>query len=224
MAERFVLHLITDRLESRLPLAEAVAAAVRGGVDAVQVREKGQPAEAVWAAAHEALAAAGGGAAVLVNDRADIALASGAAGVHLPGRGLPVAAARRLLPATGGFWVGASVHSRAEAVAAVAAGADYVTFGHVFATGSKPGAAARGLRALAEVVAAVPAPVLAIGGITAANVGEVLRTGCAGVAVIRALLQEADPEDAAARLRRAMAATGARPRHALVSAGRGVGA
>ncbi len=216
------LHVVTDRLESRLPLRAALAAAVRGGVDGIQVREKGHPADVVLEATSEALAAAGGRAAVLVNDRADVALIARAGGVHLPARSLPPAGVRALLPRTEGWLLGVSVHSLPEARAAVAAGADYVTFGHIFPTGSKPGLASRGLAALAEVVASVDAPVLAIGGIEPGNVGAVLQTGCAGIAVIRAILGAPDPEAAAAALRAAMARTRARPRYVLVC-GRGEG-
>jgi len=215
LADPFALHLVTDRLESRLPLVQAVAAAVRGGVDGVQVREKGQPADAVLEATTLALEATAGAALVLVNDRADVALCARADGVHLPAHSIPVAAVRAVLPRAQGWRIGASVHSVADAQAAVAAGADYVTFGHIFPTGSKPGVPSRGLQALADVVGAVAAPVLAIGGITAGNVGQVLQTGCAGVAVIRALLQETDPERAAAELREAMCRSRTRPRHAL---------
>ena len=214
MAETFALHLITDRLESRLALSQAVSAAVRGGVDAVQVREKGEAADTMLQAAREACGIVPR-PVVLVNDRVDVALAADADGVHLPARGLPPSAARRLLPASDGWLVGVSVHSVEEARLAASAGADYVTYGHIFPTGSKPGLPSRGLGALAEVVAAVEVPVLAIGGITAGNVGSVLQTGCAGVAVIRALLQEADPERAAAALREAMARSRARPKRAL---------
>jgi thiamine-phosphate pyrophosphorylase len=204
VARPLALHLVTDRIDSRLPLGSAVAAAVRGGVDAVQVREKGRAAADIWEATAEALEAAAGRARVLVNDRVDVALAAGAAGVHLPARGLPVAVARRLLPRSAGLLVGASVHSVDEARAAVAAGADYVTFGHVFPSGSKPGVPSRGLRELEAVVAAVAAPVFAIGGVDADNAADVAATGCAGVAVIRAVLQAPDPERAAARLRDAL--------------------
>lgn len=210
-----MLHLITDQLESRLPLEAAVAAAVRGGVDAIQVREKGQPAETVLRSTLAAQAACEGRAAVLINDRVDVALLTHAQGVHLPGRSLPPAAARALLPREQGWVVGVSVHGLAEAQAAVAAGADYVTFGHVFPSGSKPGLAASGLQALAAVVAAVDAPVLAIGGIDVANVATVLQTGCAGIAVIRSVLGASDPERAAATLRQAMDCTNNRPRRPM---------
>ncbi len=214
MAEPFALHLVTDRLETRLELSQAIAAAVRGGVDAVQVRDRGEPADAVL---QTALAARGAAphAVLLVNDRADVAMAAGADGVHLPARGLPAGVVRRLLPSAAGWLVGVSVHSVEEARLAAAAGADYVTYGHIFPTGSKPGLPSRGVAALAEVVAAVEIPVLAIGGITPTNVASALETRCAGVAVIRALLQEADPERAAAAFREAMARSGSRPKHRL---------
>ena len=209
----FVLHLVTDRLESRLPLEAALRQATAGGVDAIQVREKGRPAQEVLAATAAALAAGAG--QVLVNDRADVALASGATGVHLPARGLPVDTARRLLPRADGWLVGASVHSVAEAQAAAAAGADYVTFGHVFQSDSKPGLPPQGTGALRRVVEAVPVPVLAIGGIEPGNVAAILETGCAGVAVIRSVLAAEDPRRAAAALSAAMAAARGRPRHAF---------
>ena len=217
VATEWVLHLVTDRLESRLPLAEAVAEAVRGGVDAVQVREKGRPAAEVLEAALTMVAL--GSCLVLVNDRVDVTLASGAAGVHLPARGLPLEAARRLLPAPDGWLVGVSVHSLEEAQAAAAGGADYVTFGHVLPTGSKPGLPPRGVQELARVVREVPIPVLAIGGIDASNVADVLSTGCAGVAVIRSVLQSEDPCRAVAELRAAGARARGRPRHPLVRGG-----
>ncbi len=199
-----VLQLVTDRQEARGDLGPLAAAAVRGGVDVVQVREKGRSAQDVLAAVREVQQAlADLPAMVLVNDRADVALAVGAHGVHLPGRGLPVAVARRLLPRQGGRLVGVSVHSLAEARQAAA---------------GKPGLPAAGLDALAAVVAAVDVPVLAIGGIDAQSVGRVLSTGCAGVAVIRALLQERDPERAARELRAAMDRVARRPRRALPAA------
>lgn len=214
-----VLQLVTDRQEARGALGTVVAASVRGGVDAVQVREKGRSALDVLMAVREVQQAlAGLPALVLVNDRADVALAVGAHGVHLPGRGLPVAAARQVLPRQAGCLVGVSVHSLAEARQAAADGADYVTFGHILPTPGKPGLPAAGLDALAAVVAAVEVPVLAIGGIDASSVGRVLATGCAGVAVIRALLQEPDPQRAAGELRTAMDRVARSPRHVLRAA------
>jgi thiamine-phosphate diphosphorylase len=118
---------------------------------------------------------------VLVSARADVVLAAAAAGVHLPERDLPVAAARRLLP---GRLVGRSVHSVAAARTAEGEGADYVVFGPVFESGSHPGLPARGLPALRELTAAVRLPVLAIGGVDARRGEECRRAGAAGFAAI----------------------------------------
>ena len=209
----WTLHLVTDPLESRLPLAEAVQEAVRGGVDVVQVRDKGAAAAELLVACRRIQAACTGRALVLVNDRVDVALAAGADGVHLAARSLPPAEVRRIWPRGQRGLIGVSVHSVEEAVQAAAGGADYVTFGHVFPTGSKPGVPSRGVEALAAVVAAVDVPVLAIGGIAAANVEAVLRTGCTGVALIRAVLASPEPAAEAARLRAAMAAVRTVPRY-----------
>lgn len=119
---------------------------------------------------------------VVVSARADVAVAAEAAGVHLPEHDLPVAAARRLVGDSA--LVGRSVHSVAAAVAAEAAGADYLVFGSVFASASHPGRPAVGLEALREVAAAVGIPVLAIGGVDAQRAGACREAGAAGFAAI----------------------------------------
>jgi thiamine-phosphate diphosphorylase len=131
--------------------------------------------EAARLAAHAAVP-------VVVGGRADVALAAGAAGVHLPERDLPVAAARRLLGRP--LLVGRSVHSAGAAVEAEAQGADYVVFGAVFASASHPGRPPAGLDALRRVVEAVRIPVLAIGGIDAARAAACREAGAAGFAAI----------------------------------------
>jgi thiamine-phosphate pyrophosphorylase len=137
-----------------------------------------------------------------VNDRLDVALAAGADGVHLAAQSLPVSEAGLL--AQGKLLIGRSVHSLEDAVQAAKAGADYVTFGHVFPTNTHPGLPPRGLHQLEEIVHKVEVPVLAIGGITTDNLDEVLATGCAGVAVISAILSASDPCQAARNLRLAL--------------------
>lgn len=196
-------------------MAEAVALALEGGVDWVQLREKAAPALEVYEEARELLAeAVRRGKGLLINDRVDVALAVGAQGVHLARKSLPPAVVRRLLGPK--RLVGVSVHSLDEARAAESAGADYVTFGHVFATSSKPGLPPRGLDELSAVVEGVDIPVLAIGGIHPRNVRAVLETGCAGVAVISAILQAPDPRAAAMAMRAALDAVPTRPRRPLV--------
>lgn len=130
-----------------------------------------------------------------MNDRADVAVAAGADGVHLPSAGLPPDVARRLVGPD--RLVGVSTHSAAEAEAAERGGADFVLFGPVYDTPSKrPYGPPRGLEALAEVCRRLRIPVLAVGGVTAARVGELRAAGAAGVAVIRALLEAENPATA----------------------------
>lgn len=210
METRFQLHLITDRTAAP-DLSAAVAGALAGGVNWVQVREKSLPARDLYELARGVGALCGAaGAGLIVNDRIDVALACGAHGAHLAGRSLPVAAARPLL--TGGRVLGVSVHSLAEARAAEQAGADYVTFGSIFPTRSHPGQPAAGLAELARVVEGVGIAVLAIGGITAANADQVLATGCAGVALISAVLGAPDPRRATTELRAALDRSTYQPR------------
>ena len=121
---------------------------------------------------------------VVLSGRADVALAVGAAGVHLPEHDLPVAAARRLLGAQ--RLVGRSVHSVAAAEVAAREGADYLVFGPVFDTHSHPGLPSAGLDGLREVCRAVDLPVLAIGGVDFDRAEECTRAGAAGFAAISA--------------------------------------
>jgi thiamine-phosphate diphosphorylase len=127
----------------------------------------------------------------VVNERVDVAMAAGAHGVHLRSDSLPVARVRDITPP--GFLVGRSVHDLRAAVRAAHEGADYVLFGTVFESGSKPGRRPAGVDALAEVAAAVTIPVLALGGITPSRAGEVARAGAAGVAAI-GLFADASPD------------------------------
>lgn len=194
---RPTLMMVTDRQRSGAGVARpgdgapwtglltVAADAARAGVDVVQVRERGLDDGAlVTLAVGVRGAIAGTGARMIVNDRLDVALAAGAEGVHLPGSAVTCARVRAVVPDD--FLVGRSVHSVAEAIAAEdAGGCDYLVFGTVFASGSKPaGYRVAGLGALAAVCAAVRLPVLAIGGITPARVPEVVKAGAAGVAAI----------------------------------------
>lgn len=193
------LHLVTNRhLCGERSLGAVVAGAVRGGLGAVQLREKDLDDEALLA---EALALKGvlGETPLLVNGRIDVARAAGAAGVHLPGAGEPVAVARAVLgPAA---LIGRSVHSVEEARAAADEGADYIILGAIFATESKPGRAPAGLALVAAVAGAVALPVIAIGGIGEANVAATIGAGAWGVAVMSGILRAPDPAVAVARLR-----------------------
>lgn len=168
-------------------LGPLLARAVARGVDLIQVREKDLSGRALEDLVRQTVRTARSGRArVLVNDRLDVALASGAHGVHLPADGHPVSAVRKLVPA--GFLIGRSTHSLEEARRADSEGADLLVFGPVFETTSKPGERPVGLDALAEVVRQVRTPVFALGGVGPGEVRAVATTGAAGVAGISTFL------------------------------------
>jgi thiamine-phosphate pyrophosphorylase len=201
------LYVITDRTIGRdRPLGEIVAAAIRGGATMIQLREKNLPARHIAEIGRRLQDITGpAGVPLIVNDRADVALAIDADGVHVGQEDLPVADARRIMGPD--KIVGASAGTVAEAVQAEADGADYVGVGSVFATGSKPDAHEPiGPDALAPVRAAVRIPIVAIGGITAANAAEVIYAGAHGVAVISAVIGAEDVREAARRLAEAVRA------------------
>lgn len=195
---------VTDRGTTRdRPLLEVIEAAVAGGIDLLQIREKGMPAGELLEllrAAREAVKRAGHRCRIVVNDRLDVALAGGANGVHLPAGGLPIEEVKRR--AGGRFVIGRSVHSTAEAREAVAAGADYLFFGPVFATPSKAAYGdPQGIPALRKVVDAVRRPVWAIGGINQETVGGLGGVPVAGVAAIAGIGAADDPAAAVRALR-----------------------
>ena len=191
----FSLYLITDRhqVPPGRTLVQTVDAALRGGVRAVQLREKDLGAAALFSLAGELRRLTRCfGARLLINDRIDVALAVDADGVHLGGESLPVAAARRLLGPQ--RLLGVSTHRPPEIAAAAAAGADFVTFGPVFATPSKLAYGAPvGLESLCLACHNSPLPVFALGGIKPCHLAAVQSSGAAGAAVISAIIAASDP-------------------------------
>ncbi len=175
--------------------------ALEGGVAVVQWRDKRRDtgdqlpqAKAIGDLCREARAL------FVVNDHVDLALALGADGVHLGQRDLPLAAARALVPP--GFVVGVSTNNVEEARRAEAGGASYVAVGSIFATGSKETTRPASIARVREVKRAVRLPVVAIGGIDASNIDEVLAAGADAVAVISAVCAAHDPRAAARELTR----------------------
>jgi thiamine-phosphate pyrophosphorylase len=200
------LCLVTDRRQlspdARTPRDEVLALtrwleeAVPAGLDLIQIRERDLPGRLIGEIARAVTGlTAGSRTRVVVNDRADVAVAAGCDGVHLRGDGPPVGRVRGLFRASApstqhrapgtqhrapsALLIGRSVHSGAEA--RVHVGADYLMFGAVFPSGPKPG---QGLAVLREVAATTAAPVLAIGGMTVARAAGCLAAGAAGVAAI----------------------------------------
>jgi thiamine-phosphate pyrophosphorylase len=192
------LYLITNRrqLPAGRTLLDTVEAALSAGVRMVQLREKDLPARELFTLAQQLRQVSRRyGALLLINDRIDVALAVEADGVHLGGQSLPVAVARQLLGPQ--RLLGVSTHFRTEIDAAAAAGADFVTFGPVYATPSKAAyGPPQGVEKLRAACAGAPLPVFALGGIDAARCSEVLAAGAAGVACIAAVLGARDPANA----------------------------
>ena len=191
-----VVYLVTQgELSAGRPTEEIVAAAIEGGVDVVQLREKDRSARERYELGkrlRELTAAAG--VPLIVNDRIDLARAIDADGVHLGDEDLPVSVARDQLGADA--VVGRSVSTPAAARAAEAAGADYLGVGAVYRTGSKetaPEETGIGTDRLREIRDVTDLPFVGIGGIDADNAGEVVAAGADGVAVITAITRADDP-------------------------------
>jgi len=199
------LLVISDRRQARRPLGKVAEAIFAGGCRWLSLREKDLPAadRRALLGALTALARRWE-ATVTVHDDIDAAAMAGAGGVHLPSAGDPKAARARLPDGL----IGASAHSAAEASALLGSGADYVTVSPVFITASKPGyGPAIGLDGLAEIVAQVPGPVIALGGITAANAPLCLAAGARGVAVMGEVMRATDPQAVVDSILAAISAT-----------------
>jgi thiamine-phosphate pyrophosphorylase len=189
------LYLVTPH---RPDLGDFLEAAVRGGVDVVQLREKGQPDGRLLDALGEAREVTRRlGVPLVVNDRPDLAVLAGADAVHVGQDDLPLAAAARF-----GLPVGVSTHRPAELAAA--AEAAYAGVGPVFATPTKEGRPATGLEYVRHAAAHAASPWFAIGGIDRTTVEEVVAAGATRIAVVRAIVDAADPEAAARELRAAL--------------------
>ncbi len=190
------LIAITDNVrDGQAGLIARASAAVHGGATCVQLRLKDVAARDLVGVARELIRSVG--VPVFVNDRVDVAIAAGAAGVHLGADDIPVSAVRSIAPP--GFIIGASVGNDAEV--SLSAGADYVGVGPVFATLSKKDAGAPiGLAEFARLSVATGLPAVAIGGITAENARSAIEHGAAGVAVISSVFGSIDPAAAARAL------------------------
>ena len=184
--------IANSRLTGKERLGDIAAQAVEGGVDYVQLREKGRTADEIYRLAMELKKILDGTKAIfLINDRVDVALAVGAHGVHLGQASLPPEAARRVLGED--KIIGVSTHNLEEARAAEKGGADYIIFSHIFPTGSKPGLKPKGPESLREITQEVGIPVVALGGIKIENVPKIISRGVNNVAVMSCILKAESP-------------------------------
>lgn len=197
----FSLYLITDRhqLPPGQTLDSAIGSALQGGVRAVQLREKDlSDAELLPMAQQIRALTRHYNARLIINDRIDIALAVHADGVHLGGHSLPTDVVRKRIGPD--LLIGVSTHSNTEIRLATELGADFVTFGPVYATPSKAAfGAPQGLEALAEACRCSSLPVFALGGITASRAVAIRQAGAKGIALISAIIASTDPRGAAER-------------------------
>ena len=189
-----VLHVITDTtLQSRFTHTELAELAIAGGADTVQFRQKsGTTRELITTAQSIQTACAQHKVPLIVNDRADIALAVGATGAHFGQDDMPVSMGRQILSTTA--IIGASARTEEKILAAISEGADYIGFGPIYGTTSKPDAeTAKGLDRLRRMCEIADCPVIAIGGITVQTAGDVIRAGAHGIAVISAVCAHSEP-------------------------------
>jgi len=200
------LHFITDTRFGRDPL-DFVPALLDAGVDVIQIRAKELNDNDVYHLTARAVGLCGPyQAACIVNDRLDVAMAAGAAGVHLGEGDLPVTVARAV--AGPRFVIGATARNPAAATAAVSAGASYLGVGPCFATSTKRGLPAPiGVAGVAAVCQTVDIPVIAVGGVRADQVARLVAAGAYGIAVVDAISGASDPAGAARELLAALGAT-----------------
>ncbi|MCC8123022.1 MAG: thiamine phosphate synthase [Oscillospiraceae bacterium] len=197
----YTLYLITDReLMSSATIEESVEAAIRGGCTLVQLREKTVSSREFYETAQRVRAVTTQlGVPLIINDRVDIALAVGADGVHVGRNDIPVGVVRRIVGPD--RIVGVSASNAAEAQAAVDAGADYLGVGAMFVTGTKSDAVITTMEELRNILEMVELPIVVIGGINRETVLRFHGIGVAGVAVVSAIVAQADVAGAARELK-----------------------
>jgi thiamine-phosphate pyrophosphorylase len=202
LAVDFKLYLITDRKITKMPLPAAVRLALKGGVRAVQVREKDLPVRELLAIAQELRRITRESKAKLfINDRVDVAIAVEADGVHLGHQSMPSEAVRKIVGKK--MLIGVSTHSLAEAVNAEEAGADFITLGPIFVTPSKMQyGEPLGVESIGIVKKHIRIPVFGLGGIKNANIAQIMQAGADGIAMISAIIAADDIQKAAELINR----------------------
>ena len=199
------LHILTDTvLQSRFSHMEITRLAIVGGADTIQYRQKsGSTREMIEIARNMKRLCSEADVTFIVNDRLDVAIAAEADGVHLGQEDFPIPMARELLGE--GRIIGGSAATLDEARKCLSEGADYVGFGPVYPTSSKDDAGpVSGIDILKQVVEIIPVPIIAIGGVGAENIPDVMRAGAHGIAVISAVCCQDDPEKATRSLYQAL--------------------
>lgn len=191
------LHIISTGKQKPEQLAEIIGV-IHPYIDFIHLREKTKRAKEVYEMVELLADKKVPLSKIMINDRVDVACATNVKGVQLAYHSLPVEIVKRKFA---DLTVGCSVHSIEEAKIAEQQGADYVIFGHVYSTQSKPGLIPKGIEQLCAISESVSIPVIAIGGITPANSREVIEAGAQGVAVMSGILEAEDPLEAVKQYR-----------------------
>ncbi len=186
---RYELHIISTGLQNVKEFCE-IASLIQKDVDYFHIREKAlntrQLIEMIELLKEMRVPLS----KVIINDRVDLAYMKKAAGIQLPYHGAPVSLVRKSFP---DLKIGSSIHSLEDLKVAEGGGADFVLYGHIFETNSKPGKKPRGINQLKEITSYSSVPVIAIGGIKPSNISEVLGAGANGIAVMSGILLAEDP-------------------------------
>lgn len=196
-----VLHVITDTThQSEFTHQQLAKLAIQGGADTIQFRQKnGSTRELIRIAQEMESICSHYNIPLIVNDRADVALAVGAEGTHFGQDDMPVGIGRRILP--NGTIIGASARTEEKIFEAIAEGADYIGYGPIYSTSSKDNAEEpKGLDRLHKMCEIADCPVIAIGGITLDTAADVIQAGAHGIAVISAVCGQSDPRKATEEL------------------------
>jgi thiamine-phosphate pyrophosphorylase len=190
----FNLYLITDRTQTKLPLPEAVRLALKGGVRAIQLRERDLPVRKLLALAQEIRTLTREfNAKLFINDRVDIAVAVDADGVHLGHQSMPPEAVRKIVGKK--MLIGVSTHNLEEAQSAETGGADFITYGPIYLTPSKAGLGAPvGPESINNIINSIDIPVFVLGGIKSGNIDDVLGFGAYGISMISEIFASDDIE------------------------------
>ena len=206
MISSWQLYVIIDRAAAGgRDLADCAAAAIRGGADVIQLRDKSASRDALLTEAARLLPIArAAGVPLIINDRVEVARAAGADGVHLGQDDVPVHEARKILGPRG--LIGKSTHSLEQALAAQAEGADYIGLGPIFPTPTKPDARSVGTELITQVVPHIRVPIVCIGGIDTATAQDVIEAGATCIAVVRAVCASCDPASSTRNLKQMMTA------------------
>lgn len=191
------LHIISTGRQKPEQLADIIAR-IHFDIDFIHLREKTKTAKEVYEMVELLKSKKVPLSKIIINDRTDVACVSNVKGVHLAFHSLPVEIVKRKFE---DLTVGCSVHSLKEAQIAEQQGADYVIFGHVYSTQSKPGLIPKGLEQLRFISESISIPVIAIGGIKPTNSRAVIEAGAQGVAVMSGILEAEDPLDAVQQYR-----------------------